>query len=197
MLQLQFRPSQKWRCLSSQEGESCESKNSTGVIKANFPCRISFRVSSKIDSRTILDANGAEKLLGKGDMLFLPPGSSRLKRLHGPLVTEAEIKRVVSYLKEQAPPSYDETILTERKEETFEEQSRDDELYDVAARLVVERGEASVSFLQRKLKVGYARAARLVDMMEEDGIVGPALGSKVREVLVGKDYFSEVDSQLI
>jgi S-DNA-T family DNA segregation ATPase FtsK/SpoIIIE len=165
----------------------------TGVIKANFPSRIAFRVSSKVDSRTILDTNGAEQLLGNGDMLFLPPGSSRLIRLHGPLLTEPEANRVVAHLRRQGKPEFNPAVLkgTESKKGGVEDEV--DELYETAARLVVETGQASVSHLQRRLKLGYARAARLVDMMERDGIVGPGEGAKPREVLVKADYFSELD----
>jgi S-DNA-T family DNA segregation ATPase FtsK/SpoIIIE len=153
----------------------------TGVIKANFPCRIAMRVSSKVDSRTILDANGAEHLLGHGDMLFIPPGSARLTRLHGPLVTEIEATRIVTFLKKQAKPVYDETVTRDEAEAqagagggTAENV---DPAYDQAVRMAVQMGQISVSHIQRRLKLGYARAARLVDMMEQNGIVGPADGS--------------------
>jgi len=169
----------------------------TGVIKANFPARISFRVASKVDSRTILDANGAETLLGKGDMLFLPPGSARLSRLHGPLLTEQEIGFITSHWKAQGRPNYHSDVLEpQRAASAAGEDNGHDELFDEAARLVVERQEASVSYLQRRLKIGYSRAARLVDMMERDGLVGPSpdSGGKMREVLVPPDYFREVDA---
>ncbi|MCA1560866.1 MAG: DNA translocase FtsK, partial [Acidobacteria bacterium] len=167
----------------------------TGLIKANFPARISFRVSSKIDSRTILDGNGAEQLLGRGDMLYLPPASSRFIRLHGPYISEQESARLASFLRKQGKPVYDETITAEEKSgETLEFEK--DDLYDEAARIVVSSGQASISYLQRRLRVGFSRAARLVDMMEAEGLVSPAAGGKAREVLVKKDYFEEVDAQL-
>ncbi|MBZ5555332.1 MAG: DNA translocase FtsK [Acidobacteriia bacterium] len=170
----------------------------TGLIKSNFPCRISFRVASKVDSRTILDCNGAEQLLGKGDMLLLPPGSARLVRVHGALVTEPEITAVTEHLRKQGEPHYDDTLIEDPKEkkELEEAMGEKDEMYDDAVRLVVEQGKASTSTLQRRLRIGYSRAARLIDMMERDGIVGPADGSKPREVLVKKDYFREIDEAL-
>jgi DNA segregation ATPase FtsK/SpoIIIE, S-DNA-T family len=167
----------------------------TGLIKANLPARISFRLMSKVDSRTILDGNGAEQLLGRGDMLFLPPASSRLIRLHGPYISEQESARLAAFLKKQAKPVYDETITAEVKGPEAVAFEKDD-LYDEAARLVVESGQASISYLQRRLRIGFSRAARLVDMMEADGLVSPAAGSKPREVLVDKGYFDEVDAQL-
>jgi S-DNA-T family DNA segregation ATPase FtsK/SpoIIIE len=169
----------------------------TGVIKANFPCRIAMRVSSKVDSRTILDANGAEHLLGHGDMLFVPPGSSRLVRLHGPLVTEIEATRIVTFLKKQGKPQYDESVT--REEGQGEPGSSGgpaedvDPAYDQAVRLAVQMGQISVSHIQRRLKLGYARAARLVDMMEQNGIVGPADGSKPREVLVEPEFLERLN----
>jgi DNA segregation ATPase FtsK/SpoIIIE, S-DNA-T family len=169
----------------------------TGLIKANLPSRISFRVSSKIDSRTILDGNGAEQLLGKGDMLFLPPASSRAIRLHGPYISEQESARLASFLRKQGKPVFDETITAEDEKTgpggvEFEK----DELYDEASRIVVTSGQVSISYLQRKLRIGFSRAARLVDMMEADGLVSPAVGGKPREVLVDRGYFEEVDAQL-
>jgi S-DNA-T family DNA segregation ATPase FtsK/SpoIIIE len=167
----------------------------TGLIKANLPARISFRVSSKVDSRTILDGNGAEQLLGKGDMLFLPPASSRLVRVHGPYISEQETARLAAFLRKQGKPVYDESITAEEKGPDAVEFEKDD-LYDEAARLVVSTGQASISYLQRRLRVGFSRAARLVDMMEAEGIVSAAMGGKPREVLVDKGYFEEVDQQL-
>jgi S-DNA-T family DNA segregation ATPase FtsK/SpoIIIE len=170
----------------------------TGLIKANLPSRISFRVSSKIDSRTILDGNGAEQLLGKGDMLFLPPASSRAIRLHGPYISEQESARLASFLRKQGKPVFDDTITAEDDTKTsasglaFEK----DELYDEASRIVVSSGQVSISYLQRKLRIGFSRAARLVDMMEADGLVSPGAGGKPREVLVDRGYFEEVDAQL-
>ena len=171
----------------------------TGLIKANLPARISFRVSSKIDSRTILDGNGAEQLLGKGDMLYLPPASSRFVRLHGPYISEQESARLASFLRKQGKPTYDETITEEDKKAAAELEFEKDDLYDEAARIVVSSGQASVSYLQRRLRIGFSRAARLVDMMEAEGLVSGisgAAGGKSREVLVKPDYFDEVDAQL-
>jgi S-DNA-T family DNA segregation ATPase FtsK/SpoIIIE len=165
----------------------------TGLIKANFPARISFRVASKVDSRTILDSNGAEQLLGRGDMLFLPPGSSRLMRVHGPLVTEEEVMQVVEFLKKQGKPSYNERILESPEERTeFGDMGGEiDELYEEARRIVVEMGKASTSVLQRRLRIGYGRAASLLDAMERDGIIGPPDGTKPRTVLIGRDDYVE------
>ena len=168
----------------------------TGLIKANLPARVSFRVSSKIDSRTILDGNGAEQLLGKGDMLFLPPASSRYVRLHGPYISEQETARLASFLRKQGKPTYDETITAEEKQAGGDLEFEKDDLYDEAARIVVTSGQASISYLQRRLRIGFSRAARLVDMMEAEGLVSAAAGGKAREVLVKKDYFEEVDAQL-
>jgi DNA segregation ATPase FtsK/SpoIIIE, S-DNA-T family len=168
----------------------------TGLIKANMPTRISFRVSSKVDSRTILDGNGAEQLLGKGDMLMLPPASSRLVRLHGPYISEQESARLASYLRKQGKPTYDENITAEEKSAADAVEMDKDDLYDEAARIVVQSGQASISYLQRRLRIGFSRAARLVDMMEMEGLVSPTAGGKPREVLVDKHYFDEVDAQL-
>jgi len=168
----------------------------TGLIKANLPTRIAFRVASKIDSRTILDGNGAEQLLGKGDMLLLPPASSRFIRLHGPYISEQESARLASYLRKQGKPVYDETITAEEKSPTDAIEMDKDDLYDEAARIVVQSGQASISYLQRRLRIGFSRAARLIDMMEMEGLVSPAAGGKAREVLVDKQYFDEVDAQL-
>jgi S-DNA-T family DNA segregation ATPase FtsK/SpoIIIE len=166
----------------------------TGLIKANFPSRISFRVAARVDSRTILDSIGAEHLLGKGDMLFLPPGSARLTRIHGALVTEQEIARLTSYLRKTGKPTYDDTVgKIERATETAEVDERDD-LFDEAVRFVVQSGQASTSMLQRRFRIGFSRAGRLVDVMERDGIIGPADGSKPREILVAADYYETVDS---
>ena len=167
----------------------------TGLIKANLPARISFRVSSKVDSRTILDSNGAEQLLGRGDMLYLPPASSRLVRVHGPYISEQETARVCGFLRKQGRPAYDTSITAEEKAADADAFDKDD-LYDEAARLVVAAGQASISHLQRRLKIGFSRAGRLVDMMEADGLVSAGTGGKAREVLVGSDYFDQVDMQL-
>ena len=168
----------------------------TGLIKANLPSRISFRVSSKTDSRTILDGNGAEQLLGKGDMLFLPPASSRCTRLHGPYISEQESARLASFLRKQGKPIFNDEITAEDEDSggpgtlDFEK----DELFDDAARIVVTSGQVSISYLQRKLRVGFSRAARLVDMMEADGLVSAGANGKAREVLVDRNYFDEIDS---
>jgi S-DNA-T family DNA segregation ATPase FtsK/SpoIIIE len=169
----------------------------TGVIKANLPSRIAFKVSSKIDSRVILDGNGAERLLGRGDMLFLPPGTSRLKRVHGAFVSVQETAQLVKFLRKQAKPQYDEEITKERVEAVQRDDAGDetDPLYDEAARLVVREKMASISFLQRRMGVGFSRAGKLIDMMARDGLLGPPRGSKPREVLVAEDYFEEVDRQ--
>jgi len=166
----------------------------TGLIKANFPSRISFRVSARVDSRTILDSIGAEHLLGRGDMLFLPPGSARLLRIHGAYVSEQEVARLASFLRKAAKPSYDESVG--RQEKTASEIAADerDELFDEAVRFVVQSGQASTSMLQRRFRVGFSRAGRLIDMMERDGIIGPADGSKAREILVAPDYYETVDN---
>ncbi|MCX5812548.1 MAG: DNA translocase FtsK 4TM domain-containing protein [Proteobacteria bacterium] len=153
----------------------------TGIIKANFPARISCQVSSKVDSRTILDANGAESLLGYGDMLFMSPGLSKLQRIHGPFVSEGEIKRIVGFLKEQSTPLYQNEIL-EEKEEKADDDEIDDEKYKEAVEFVVDKGEASISMVQRRFRIGYNRAARIVERMERDGVVGPSDGVKPREV---------------
>ena len=185
----------------------------TGLIKANFPARISFRVASKVDSRTILDANGSESLLGKGDMLYLPAGSARLHRIHGPLVTEDEISAVCEFWKEQAQAKYNEALLEAPKDDEGKEITKgkagggggessgesasgedvDDELYQDAIRICCEMGRASTSTLQRRLRIGYGRAAHLIDLMEKDGIVGPPDGTRPREVLKGRDWMNEFD----
>jgi S-DNA-T family DNA segregation ATPase FtsK/SpoIIIE len=166
----------------------------TGMIKANLPARIAFRVASKIDSRTILDGNGAEQLLGKGDMLYLAPASSRFVRVHGPYISEQETARLCSFLRKQGKPVYDTTITAEEKT-TVQTEFEKDDLYDEAARIIVSSGQASISYLQRRLRIGFSRAARLVDMMEMDGVLSPAINGK-REVLVDANYFDEVDAQL-
>ena len=157
----------------------------TGIIKANFPTRLSFQVSSRTDSRTIIDANGAESLLGNGDMLFLPPGVARLQRVHGAYISEPEIARITQFLKEQQKPDYDQKVVeAQAKEtETVGEEDRD-ERYDDAVALVTQTRQASISKVQRHLRIGYNRAARIIEMMEKEGVVGPADGAKPREVLV-------------
>ncbi len=156
----------------------------TGVIKANFPARISFQVASKVDSRTVLDANGADKLLGKGDMLFLKPGTSKPIRAQGNLVTDEEIERVIKFIKSQKGPVYVEEIVNDSARGLGVGSLEEDELYEEAKRIIIETGQASISMLQRRLRVGYSRAARLIDMMEVNGVVGRYRGSKSREILV-------------
>jgi S-DNA-T family DNA segregation ATPase FtsK/SpoIIIE len=176
----------------------------TGLIKANFPARMSFRVATKIDSRTILDANGAEQLLGKGDMLYLPSGSSRVLRVHAPFVTEKEIASTVEHWKSQATAQYDEKFLQAPKDEGNSirgeagdaDGDENDPMYQDAVRLILEFGKASTSLIQRRLRVGYGRAAHLIDLMERDGIVGPADGPKPREVLKRPDWLEEVEDSL-
>jgi S-DNA-T family DNA segregation ATPase FtsK/SpoIIIE len=152
---------------------------------------MSFKVSSKIDSRTILDSSGAEHLLGAGDMLFLPPGSARLQRIHGAYISEKEIENIVSFVKGQRAASYDESVIKIAEAASEEENGYDDEMdekYDEAVALVCESGQASISMVQRRLRVGYNRAARMIETMEREGVVGPADGSKPREVLVRDNY---------
>jgi S-DNA-T family DNA segregation ATPase FtsK/SpoIIIE len=187
----------------------------TGLIKANFPARVSFRVATKVDSRTILDANGAESLLGRGDMLYLPSGSARVHRLHAPYVTEKEIAAVVEFWKAQGLAQYQEKFLETPKEDSdlsagaggdSGELSGDDNanananandpLFNDAVRLVIEFGKASTSLLQRRLRIGYGRAAHLIDLMERDGIVGAADGPKPREVLKRPDWISEIEESM-
>jgi S-DNA-T family DNA segregation ATPase FtsK/SpoIIIE len=173
----------------------------TGLIKANFPSRISFRVATRVDSRTVLDVMGAEHLLGRGDMLFLPPGSSRLVRVHGSYVSESETNDVVEFWKRQAAPEYDQTFLlappTEDDDADSEEfDGAQDPMYQDAVRVVLEQGKASTSTLQRRLRLGYGRAARILDMMQREGIIGPPDGSRPREVLKRPDWLEEVENQL-
>jgi S-DNA-T family DNA segregation ATPase FtsK/SpoIIIE len=172
----------------------------TGLIKANVPTRMSFRLATKVDSRTILDSNGAESLLGRGDMLFLPPGTSRLQRVHAPFVTEKEIAAVTEFWKKQGDAEYVQGFLESPKDDKGRDldmeadgEDANDELFEDAVRLVMEFGKASTSLLQRRLRIGYGRAAHLIDMMERDGIVGPAEGSKPREILKPPDWLNEVE----
>lgn len=174
----------------------------TGLIKANFPARISFRVATRVDSRTILDVMGSEHLLGKGDMLFLPPGSSRLVRVHGAYVTESEIDEVVEFWKVQAQPEYERRFLEPPAEEVDGDEDAElsdgeqDPMYQDAVRVVLEMGKASTSTLQRRLRLGYGRAARILDMMYRDGIIGPPDGSRPREVLKRPEWLDEVEQQM-
>jgi DNA segregation ATPase FtsK/SpoIIIE, S-DNA-T family len=180
----------------------------TGLIKANFPARVSFRVATKVDSRTILDANGAEALLGKGDMLYLPSGSARVHRLHAPFVTEKEIAAVVEFWKSQGLAEYQQQFLDAPKDvndpaigtndggPVGEGETENDPMYNDAVKLVVEFGKASTSLLQRRLRIGYGRAAHLIDLMEQDGIVGAADGPKPREVLKRPDWISEIEETM-
>lgn len=162
----------------------------TGVIKANFPARISFKVASKVDSRTVLDMNGAESLLGKGDMLFLKPGDAKPTRGQGNFVKDEEINKVIQFIKDQQAPSYDENILNSHKPGAVGGDGEEkDEYYDQAVQLVIETNQASVSILQRRMRLGYTRAARLIDMMEQAGIVGPYCGSKPREILIDREQW--------
>jgi len=178
----------------------------TGLIKANFPARMSFRVATKVDSRTILDANGAEALLGRGDMLYLPSGSARVHRLHAPFVTEKEIAAVVEFWKSQGAAEYEQKFLEAPKEEREAggpggadgelDGDENDPMFEDAVRLVLEFGKASTSLLQRRLRIGYGRAAHLIDLMERDGIVGAADGPKPREVLKRPDWYGEVEQSM-
>ncbi|MFN8000071.1 MAG: FtsK/SpoIIIE domain-containing protein, partial [Acidobacteriota bacterium] len=167
----------------------------TGLIKANFPSRISFRVSSKVDSRTIIDTNGAEQLLGQGDMLFLGPGTARLIRVHGAYVDEKEVKRVCDFIRSQASPTYNEKVVMNDKESEGSEfgDFAKDEKYDDAVRVVIQHQKASTSLLQRTLRIGYGRAASIIDMMHREGVVGPEDGSKPRQVLVKPDFLERLD----
>jgi S-DNA-T family DNA segregation ATPase FtsK/SpoIIIE len=157
----------------------------TGLIKANFPARVSFQTTSRVDSRTILDHIGAERLLGGGDMLYMPPGTAQLQRLHGPLVTEEEIRKVVHFIKRQGSPEYALGLLEspEGDEDGELEEELDDELYDQAVRLVTESRQASISWVQRRLRVGYNRAARMIERMEREGVVSISEGGRPRDVL--------------
>jgi S-DNA-T family DNA segregation ATPase FtsK/SpoIIIE len=163
----------------------------TGLIKANFPARISFQVSSRVDSRTILDQNGAEQLLGKGDMLFVPPGASRTLRVHGAWVTEEEIRAIVGFLSRQGTAVYEEAppVQAAAAGAAGGEAERDD-LYWKAVELVVSHRQASISFIQRRMGLGYPKAARFIDLMQQDGIVGPGDGAKPRQILVGLEYLT-------
>ena len=175
----------------------------TGLIKANVPTRISFRLATKVDSRTILDTNGAEALLGRGDMLFLPPGTSRLMRLHAPYVSEKETAAVVDFWKAQGMAEYVEGFLESPKDERAQvdgsnsDPDENDPLFNDAVTLVFEFGKVSTSLLQRRLRIGYGRAAHLIDLMERDGLVGQADGSRPRELLKAPGWLHEVSASAI
>ena len=158
----------------------------TGIIKANFPARISYQVTSRVDSRTILDSVGAEKLLGKGDMLFLPPSLSRLIRIHGAMVKDSEISRILQFIKQQQKPDYSEDIFVSVENQISDsiEEEDYDEKYDEALALIAREQQATISMIQRKLRIGYNRAARIIEVMEKEGVVGPSDGIKPREVYV-------------
>lgn len=168
----------------------------TGVIKANFPARISFRVASKVDSRTVLDMNGADKLLGKGDLLFLRPGQHKPLRVQGTLIADKEIERIVGFIKSQKPADYDQQLLEAQEKKTgFGRKMEKDELFEEAVKVILQTRQASVSMLQRRLGLGYTRAARLIDAMEDEGIVGPYRGSKAREILIEKALSREAQEE--
>jgi S-DNA-T family DNA segregation ATPase FtsK/SpoIIIE len=170
----------------------------TGLIKANFPSRMSFRVSSKVDSRTIIDANGAEQLLGQGDMLFLPPGTSRLVRVHGSFVSESDVKGVTTFIKKQGEPSYDSTVtMSSAEADGVEGGGEQDDLFEDALKIICDMGRASTSVLQRRLRIGYGRAAAILDQMERGGFIGPSDGSRPRTVLQAAYEFRERNDQLL
>jgi S-DNA-T family DNA segregation ATPase FtsK/SpoIIIE len=159
----------------------------TGLIKANFPARISFQVTSRVDSRTILDSIGAEKLLGNGDLLFLPPGTARLTRVHGAFVSDHEVRKVITFIKQQARPRYRPEVLEVKRDgEAAAADEEYDEMYDQAVAIVIETQQASISMIQRRLRVGYNRAARMIEQMEREGVIGPPDGAKPREVYARK-----------
>ncbi len=163
----------------------------TGVIKANIPSRIAFGVSSQVDSRTILDMGGAEKLLGRGDMLFMPMGASKPVRVQGAFMSDQEVENIVNYVREQGEAQYDETLVPEVEEVSTDADEMLDELYDQAVNIILEAKQASVSLLQRRMRIGYTRAARLIDSMEARGVIGPYEGSKPREVLISMEQYQQ------
>jgi S-DNA-T family DNA segregation ATPase FtsK/SpoIIIE len=157
----------------------------TGIIKANFPTRLTFQVSSRTDSRTIIDTIGAENLLGNGDMLFLPPGTAKLQRIHGAFISEVELERILEFLKGQQKPEYDKSVIdVPVREKDGSDDQEYDEKYDDAVALIAKTRQASISMIQRHLRIGYNRAARIIEMMEKEGIVGPSDGAKPRDVLI-------------
>jgi len=164
----------------------------TGLIKANFPTRIAFQVASKVDSRTVLDGNGAEQLLGRGDMIFVPPGAARQVRVHGSWVADEEVKAICEFLRRQGTAVYEEVALPADEVEAGDANTAErDDVYWDAVQLVIGQRQASISFLQRRLRLGYPKAARFIDMMEQDRIIGPGDGAKPREVLVGPEYLAK------
>jgi DNA segregation ATPase FtsK/SpoIIIE, S-DNA-T family len=163
----------------------------TGLIKANFPTRIAFQVASKVDSRTVLDGNGAEQLLGRGDMIFVPPSAAKQTRVHGAWVSDDEVKAICEFLRTQGTAVYEEVVLPTEEEMAEGEAADRDDIYWDAVHLVIGQRQASISFLQRRLRLGYPKAARFIDMMEQDRIIGPGEGAKPREVLVGPEYLAK------
>jgi S-DNA-T family DNA segregation ATPase FtsK/SpoIIIE len=163
----------------------------TGLIKANFPTRIAFQVASKVDSRTVLDGNGAEQLLGRGDMIYVPPGANKQMRVHGTWVSDEEVKAVCEFLRTQGTAVYEEVVLATEEEIADGEAADRDDLYWDAVHLVIGQRQASISFLQRRMRLGYPKAARFIDMMEQDRVIGPGEGAKPREVLVGPEYLAK------
>jgi S-DNA-T family DNA segregation ATPase FtsK/SpoIIIE len=163
----------------------------TGLIKANFPTRIAFQMASKVDSRTVLDANGAEQLLGRGDMIFVPPGANRHMRVHGAWVADEEVRAVCEFLRTQGTAVYEEVVLPTEHEVADGDGAERDDLYWDAVQLVIGQRAGSISFLQRRMGLGYPKAARFIDMMEQDRIIGPGQGAKPREILVGPEYLAK------
>jgi S-DNA-T family DNA segregation ATPase FtsK/SpoIIIE len=163
----------------------------TGLIKANFPTRIAFQVASKVDSRTVLDGNGAEQLLGRGDMIFVPPGANKQMRVHGAWVGDDEVRAICDFLRRQGTAVYEEVVLATEEEVAAGDAAERDDLYWDAVHLVIGQRQASISFLQRRMRLGYPKAARFVDMMEQDRVIGPGDGAKPREVLVGPEYLAK------
>ena len=164
----------------------------TGLIKANFPTRIAFQVASKVDSRTVLDGNGAEQLLGRGDMIYVPPGANKQMRVHGAWVSDDEVKAICGFLKTQGTAVYEEVVLPSSGDDAEGADAADrDDLYWECVRLVIGQRQASISFLQRRMSLGYPKAARFIDMMEQDRIIGPGQGAKPREILVGPEFLAK------
>jgi S-DNA-T family DNA segregation ATPase FtsK/SpoIIIE len=163
----------------------------TGLIKANFPTRIAFKVASKVDSRTVLDGNGAEQLLGQGDMIYVPPGASKQVRVHGAWLADEEVRAICDFLRKQGTAVYEEVVLATEEEVADGEAAERDDLYWDAVHLVIGQRQASISFLQRRMRLGYPKAARFIDMMEQDRVIGPGDGAKPREVLVGPEYLAK------